>query len=51
MVARETRERIKARFDHEGIVMPLPQRVVWQRDEPPVPAAERAADPATPASE
>ncbi len=48
LVAREMRERIKARFDHEGIVMPLPQRVVWQRDEPPVPAAERSTDPATP---
>ena len=31
-VAREMRERIKARFDHEGIEMPLPQRVVWHRD-------------------
>ena len=29
-VAREMRERIKARFDHEGIDMPIPQRVVWQ---------------------
>ncbi|WP_370249839.1 mechanosensitive ion channel family protein [Nocardioides sp.] len=33
-VAREMRERIKARFDHEGIEMPLPQRVVWHRTEP-----------------
>lgn len=32
LVAREMRERIKARFDREGITMPLPQRVVWQRD-------------------
>jgi len=32
-VAREMRERIKARFDHEGIAMPYPQRVVWQRQE------------------
>ena len=46
-VAREMRERIKARFDHEGIEMPLPQRVIWHRDpsgEPtsqePVPGAE-----------
>ncbi|GAB3997362.1 mechanosensitive ion channel family protein [Nocardioides marmoraquaticus] len=31
-VAREMRQRIKARFDHEGIVMPLPQRVVWHHD-------------------
>ena len=31
-VAREMRERIKARFDYEGIEMPLPQRVVWHRE-------------------
>ncbi len=31
-VAREMRERIKSRFDHEGIVMPLPQRVVWHNE-------------------
>ncbi len=30
MVAREMRERIKDRFDAEGISMPLPQRGVWQ---------------------
>lgn len=39
-VAREMRERIKARFDHEGIEIPLPQRVVWQR------TAEAPAAPA-----
>jgi len=33
-VAREMRQRIKARFDHEGIEIPFPQRVVWQRQEP-----------------
>ena len=27
-VAREMRERIKARFDHEGIAMQVPQRLV-----------------------
>jgi small-conductance mechanosensitive channel len=32
-VARVMRERIKARFDREGIVMQLPQRVVWHRDQ------------------
>lgn len=31
-VAREMRERIKSRFDHEGITMPRPQRVVWHHD-------------------
>jgi moderate conductance mechanosensitive channel len=33
-IAREMRERIKARFDHEGIEIPLPQRMVWQREAP-----------------
>ena len=33
-VAREMRQRIKARFDHEGIEMPFPQRMVWHRDAP-----------------
>jgi small conductance mechanosensitive channel len=31
-VAREMRQRIKARFDHEGIEIPFPQRVVWHRE-------------------
>lgn len=36
VVARELRERIKARFDDEGIEIPFAQRVVWHRnqDEP-----------------
>ena len=32
-VAREMRERIKSRFDYEGIEIPFPQRVVWHRGE------------------
>ena len=32
-VAREMRQRIKARFDYEGIEIPFPQRVVWHRDQ------------------
>jgi moderate conductance mechanosensitive channel len=35
-IARELRERIKARFDRLGIEIPIPQRVIWQRE----PAAE-----------
>ena len=31
-VAREMRERIKARFDYEKIEIPFPQHVVWHRD-------------------
>ncbi len=38
VVAREMRQRIKARFDHEGIEMPFPQRVVWNRTEPAEPS-------------
>ncbi len=34
-VARALRQRIKARFDHEGIDIPTAQRVVWQHEETP----------------
>jgi moderate conductance mechanosensitive channel len=34
-VARTMRERIKSRFDFEGIEIALPQRVVWQRGDEP----------------
>ncbi|WP_310529709.1 mechanosensitive ion channel family protein [Nocardioides sp.] len=40
-VARAMRERIKARFDYEGIEMPFTHRVVWHRDRPE-PATEGA---------
>jgi moderate conductance mechanosensitive channel len=33
IVAREMRQRIKTRFDAERIEIPLPQRVVWHRQE------------------
>ena len=39
-VAREMRERVKARFDYEGIEIPLPQRVVWHRDDSRHPGRE-----------
>jgi moderate conductance mechanosensitive channel len=46
-VARALRQRIKARFDHEGITIPLPQRVVWHREDlrdgKPVPETSRPA--------
>jgi small-conductance mechanosensitive channel len=42
-VARELRQRIKARFDHEGIEIPLPQRVIWHREEKAAQAQESVA--------
>jgi small conductance mechanosensitive channel len=47
-IARQMRERIKARFDYEGIEMPFPQQVVWNRTEPP---PEPAANPTPPDAE
>jgi moderate conductance mechanosensitive channel len=48
-VARALRERIKARFDFEGIEIPLPQRVVWHRGQEPerdgMPKDEEAGQP------
>jgi small conductance mechanosensitive channel len=43
-VARELRQRIKARFDHEGIEIPFAQRVVWHREEEK--AKQEAEEPA-----
>jgi small conductance mechanosensitive channel len=45
-VARELRQRIKARFDHEGIEIPFAQRVVWHRDDERH-RADRGADRST----
>lgn len=42
-VARELRQRVKARFDHEGIEIPYAQRVVWQRERD-ASASEQASD-------
>lgn len=39
LVAREMRERIKARFEHEGIESPLPANLMWQQ------RARTAGDP------
>ena len=50
-VARALRERIKARFDFEGIEIPLPQRVVWHRGQEAVdaePRNEEAGQPGAP---
>jgi len=46
-VARELRQRIKSRFDHEGIEIPFAQRVVWQREakDRKASVSERAAEP------
>ena len=38
-VARELRQRIKARFDAEGVEIPFPQRTVWMRNPDQGPAA------------
>jgi moderate conductance mechanosensitive channel len=45
-IGRELRQRIKARFDHEGIEIPFPQRVVWHRDGRPHTGPESKAEPA-----
>jgi len=42
-VARQLRQRIKARFDHEGIEIPLPQRVIWHRQDQAAEAEESGA--------
>jgi small conductance mechanosensitive channel len=44
-VARELRERVKDRFDAEGIEIPLPQRMVWRRDPPSAAGSGSEASP------
>ncbi|MFC4786910.1 mechanosensitive ion channel family protein [Nocardioides sp. MAHUQ-72] len=46
-VARQLRQRIKARFDHEGIEIPFPQRVIWHREEKAAQAEAGASETAT----
>lgn len=52
-ISRELRERIKARFDAEGVEIPFPQRTVWfrsdqdQRPTPPPPPVAAQAPHAT----
>jgi len=43
LVAREMRERIKARFEHEGIKTPLPNPLLWQRSQQAEDAASTGA--------
>ena len=43
-VAREMRQRIKTRFDHEGIEIPFPQRVMWHRDAEQAPTGPTATE-------
>ncbi len=43
-VAREMRERIKARFDHEGIPMQVPQRLFWQQGTGEQPSASETPE-------
>ncbi|WP_082573177.1 MULTISPECIES: mechanosensitive ion channel family protein [unclassified Nocardioides] len=49
-VARELRQRIKARFDHEGIEIPFAQRVVWHRQDRRDAVAPDSAPDAAPAA-
>ncbi len=45
-VARELRQRIKARFDHEGIEIPFAQRVIWHREGKQHPVPDDMPEPA-----
>lgn len=50
-VARALRQRIKARFDYEGIEIPFSQRVVWQREDRENPTDRSPDEPARTADE
>lgn len=50
-VARSLRQRIKARFDYEGIEIPFAQRVVWHREEKQAQTDQAEADEAAEAPE
>lgn len=43
-VARAMRERVKARFEHEGINLAVAQRVMWQESAPSAASAEHTED-------
>jgi len=47
-VSRELRQRLKAAFDAEGIEIPFPQQMAWQRDMPAVPAEPEPEPPGKP---
>lgn len=47
-IEREMRQRIKARFDEEGIEIPFAQRVIWQHEPNPGSAASESSNTGAP---
>jgi small conductance mechanosensitive channel len=41
------RERVKARFEHEGINLAVAQRIAWQESSPSAASTEAAGDTPT----